>query len=462
MNASEYYRFAEGRRSTRLFRDEPVDPEAVKRIIHAATLAPTACNRQLWDFVVVTDTKVKDRVLRLSHAEQSYLHDAPVLLAVFYDATLESRNPCFTPYVTAGMAIYALLLAAEAEGLGAIYLGGIRRPKGVAEALGAPAYATNLGLICLGQRADNPPAPPHRQVDDITGYNAFRLTPKRYHADIRPHLWSLPQIADFRDKLLWYKGVAIDGPTLHVDNDARFSPKCLFVTGELGRLTQERAPAKVLDVFSYNGDMVQQLLNSAGDELETLYAYDLTPGILEYVRVRLSGRCDLARVQYLLNRTEERIDIPLPDQHVDVVLCYERLEHFEDPLPLVREMRRVLKPDGRILVAVSNRFYPHLYRYRRTHRKDYSLGRNWNRGPERKYEPGQLARCFREAGLTVVRVTGLQPVSLKLFEVAEKAARRLGWQRLGDWLADRRGQHYSTRSWLRNFSSVQVYELSAS
>jgi nitroreductase/SAM-dependent methyltransferase len=462
MNASEYYRLAEGRRSTRLFRDEPVDPEAIKRILRAATLAPTSCNRQLWDFVVVTDKEVKERVLRLSHAEQSYLHDAPVLLAVFYDTTLESRNPCFTPYITAGMAIYALLLAAEAEGLGAIYLGGIRRPKGVAEALGAPPHATNLGLVCLGQRADNPPAPPRREVDDITGYDAFKPAAKRYHADIRPHLWNLGQIADFRDKLLWYKGVGIDGPTLHVDTDARFSPKCLFLTGELGRLAQERKPAKVLDVFSLNGDMVQQMVNSAGDELETLYAYDLTPGILEYLRVRLSARCDLSRVQYLLNRGTERIDIPLPDQHVDVVLCYERLEHFEDPLPLIREMRRVLKPGGRILVAVSNRFYPHLYRYRRTRRKDYSLGRNWNRGPERKYEPGQLARYFRAADLKIERVTGLQPVSLKLFDAAEKVARRLGWHRLGDWLADRRGQQYCTRSWLRNFSSVQVYELSAS
>ena len=70
MNAQEFYAFAEKRRSTRLFRDEPVDPEAVKRIIRAATLAPTSCNRQLWDFVVITDKAVKDLASRLSHAQQ--------------------------------------------------------------------------------------------------------------------------------------------------------------------------------------------------------------------------------------------------------------------------------------------------------------------------------------------------------------------------------------------------------
>ncbi len=43
---------------------------------------------------------------------------------------------------------------------------------------------------------------------------------------------------------------------------------------------------------------------------------------------------------------------PLPDNHFDHVLCTEVLEHALDPITLMIEMRRVLKPGGSLIMTV--------------------------------------------------------------------------------------------------------------
>ena len=43
------------RRSVRRFTEEPVAPEALDEILHAAMLAPSAKNQQPWHFVVVKE-----------------------------------------------------------------------------------------------------------------------------------------------------------------------------------------------------------------------------------------------------------------------------------------------------------------------------------------------------------------------------------------------------------------------
>jgi SAM-dependent methyltransferase len=293
----------------------------------------------------------------------------------------------------------------------------------------------------------------------VLDFDTCTRTRPRFHADIRPYRWSLAQTADFRDKLLWYKGVHIDGKTQHVDPDPRASPVFQFMTGRLGMMLAQYKNPRVLDVLSFNGDGVYQLLNAAGPQMETLYAYDLTAGIARYIRERLQRLAPPGHVACIVNAEADRIAIPLPDGHVQVLSCYERLEHFDDPLPLLREMRRVLAPGGRALILVSNRFYPHLYRYRRMRKKDYALGRNWNRGPERKYEPAQIERLLKQAGFRITTTFGVQPVFLKAAALVAAVSRKFGFHGLADRVSDWSSQRFVVRGWSRKTSSVMAYEL---
>ncbi|MBN1481252.1 class I SAM-dependent methyltransferase [candidate division KSB1 bacterium] len=48
------------------------------------------------------------------------------------------------------------------------------------------------------------------------------------------------------------------------------------------------------------------------------------------------------------------LQMPLHDGSVDVAICMDSFEHFPDQIAATKEMKRVLKPDGFILLSVPN------------------------------------------------------------------------------------------------------------
>jgi SAM-dependent methyltransferase len=55
--------------------------------------------------------------------------------------------------------------------------------------------------------------------------------------------------------------------------------------------------------------------------------------------------------------------IPLPDVSLDNVLCTEVLEHVEDLVAAIQEIRRVLKPGGKVLITVPGTSLLHFSPY---------------------------------------------------------------------------------------------------
>jgi ubiquinone/menaquinone biosynthesis C-methylase UbiE len=87
------------------------------------------------------------------------------------------------------------------------------------------------------------------------------------------------------------------------------------------------------------------------------------------------------------------LQMPFPDGSFDVVFHQGLLEHFRDPLPLLRENVRVLKPGGILLVDVPQRY--HYY----TVAKHLLMAMNrWFAGWETEFSVGELERLLRRAG----------------------------------------------------------------
>ncbi len=109
------------------------------------------------------------------------------------------------------------------------------------------------------------------------------------------------------------------------------------------RTADERIKGRVLE----NGCGV-------GMYVKKLSAFGGTVTGLEYDRERaLEAR---SRSPLILNAAGE--SLPLPSSTFDLILSHEVIEHVRDDRAAVREMARVLKPGGRIVLFCPNRGYP--------------------------------------------------------------------------------------------------------
>jgi SAM-dependent methyltransferase len=91
--------------------------------------------------------------------------------------------------------------------------------------------------------------------------------------------------------------------------------------------------------------------------------------------------------------------IPFPDESFDALLCTEVLEHVVEPVELIQEMHRVLKPGGLALVTIpwSARFHYKPYDYYR-------------------YTPSALETLFQSFGSQTIypRGTDLSSIASKI------------------------------------------------
>lgn len=69
------------RRSIRKYQDKPIEEEKLKEILRAAMFAPSAMHRRPWQFWVVKDKSLKEK-LSLVHQWAGFIAQAPVCLVV--------------------------------------------------------------------------------------------------------------------------------------------------------------------------------------------------------------------------------------------------------------------------------------------------------------------------------------------------------------------------------------------
>lgn len=62
---------------------------------------------------------------------------------------------------------------------------------------------------------------------------------------------------------------------------------------------------------------------------------------------QLLGRKGYGRIDYV----SDILSIPVPDASFDVILCTEVLEHVPEPIRVVHEFARILKPGGRLFLT---------------------------------------------------------------------------------------------------------------
>ena len=64
-------------------------------------------------------------------------------------------------------------------------------------------------------------------------------------------------------------------------------------------------------------------------------------------------------------------DLPYPNGYFDKVVCSSSLEHFKDDIKALKEMHRVLKPNGSVVLTVDSLTYPISDELKEKHKKKF-------------------------------------------------------------------------------------------
>ena len=144
------------RRNVRSYRPDPVSDADLDRIVEAARRAPSASNRQHWDFVIVTD---RDQLRELATVWQGARHiaEAPAAIALVVPQPADDRNRQIDQY-DLGQATYAIALAAADLGIGTGHssVSDQDKARGI---LGVPDDHLVAYLLGVGYPADRPLRP---------------------------------------------------------------------------------------------------------------------------------------------------------------------------------------------------------------------------------------------------------------------------------------------------------------
>jgi len=190
----------------RAFAARPVAADVLDRVLDAARRAPSAGNTQGWRFLVLEGAEQTARFWAVTLPPDRragfgwpHLLDAPVLVLPLADPAayraryaepdkaatgLAVERAWPVPYwtVDTSFAVMLLLLAAQDEGLGALFFGVFEGEAELRRALGIPDGLQLLGAVALGHPRAMAPA------DERRGASADRAAPERA-AVIRRGRW---------------------------------------------------------------------------------------------------------------------------------------------------------------------------------------------------------------------------------------------------------------------------------
>ena len=147
------------RRSIRRYTQEPINDNTINTLLKAAMFAPSAVNKQPWEFIVFRDKKVKQQIVEV-HPNASMLLESDAAFLVCWDEHRQ-HDTGYGP-VDCAAATQNILLAAHALGLGAVWIGIYPRQQrmdAIQRFFNLPGHIRGFSIIALGYPAEQKPRP---------------------------------------------------------------------------------------------------------------------------------------------------------------------------------------------------------------------------------------------------------------------------------------------------------------
>jgi nitroreductase len=168
----EFLELAKKRYSCRAYKSDPVEDAKLQQVLEAARLAPTACNLQPFQLIVI-HTKGREAELRRIYSS-SWFTQAPILICacgIPYESWKRRDGKSYCD-IDVTIALDHLILAAASLGLGTCWIGAFN-PHAARQKLGLPDSVEPIAFTPLGYPADSPGRKSRKSLDEIVRYERW-------------------------------------------------------------------------------------------------------------------------------------------------------------------------------------------------------------------------------------------------------------------------------------------------
>ena len=155
------------RASVREYTPEEISKDLLTKLVDAGRRAPTARGIEPWEFVVVTDRKMLEKLGKIANTGP-FIKDAFSCIAVF------SKDTKY--YLEDGSAATEnILIASAALGLGACWIAGDKKlyAEEISKLLGAAPNLKLVSLIPVGKPRTEPKQNKARSLDEVLHWERF-------------------------------------------------------------------------------------------------------------------------------------------------------------------------------------------------------------------------------------------------------------------------------------------------
>ena len=171
MTGINLFKIIKERRSIRRYKEKEIPMEEINKILEAGIYAPSAGNRQPWEFIIVRRNDNKKKLAEAAY-NQNWIMEAPVIMVVCTNINRTAirygeRGRTLYCIQDTAAAIQNILLAAYTMGYGTCWVGAFNEQK-VKEILNIPRDIRPVALITIGIPAERPTPPPRIPLERLT------------------------------------------------------------------------------------------------------------------------------------------------------------------------------------------------------------------------------------------------------------------------------------------------------
>jgi len=155
------------RRSIRKFQEQSISDEQLRILMEAAQLAPSASNRQPYQFIIVKDRDLMNDLAKHGRI-QKFVTKAAIIFVGIGDPEYEKWYK-----IDLAIAFQQIFLQAVELGLGACWIGAFDEDM-VKVVLKIPPQFRVVALLPVGIPAQDPPARPRKSIEELFLTNYYK------------------------------------------------------------------------------------------------------------------------------------------------------------------------------------------------------------------------------------------------------------------------------------------------